>query len=256
MKYLHYWDLRSIEAWKENRERIIGDFLRLIPHLPLKENEPELSEGATFVGRVHQNSSFSESSAVIEILHPSGTECFYIVFPYEDEEKARREIAEIGWASDSSGPCGTHPGTPYDLAVTGLLLLAKHYLDDDILLFSDGCAYSPDGCKEAMLPAAQLIERVLGYRIDPEEAMKRHLSLWLVEVEETGERFIYRYYGARSPKPVEVQAGLMEKDEWDEYDESEWPFRGPYRVLQRIEVPEEELAKVGLDRYPIYPPRD
>jgi len=57
-------------------------------------------------------------------------------------------------------------------------------------------------------------------------------------------------------KPVEVRESLARDDEWDEYDESEWPFRGPYRVLQRIEVPEEELAKVGLDRYPIYPPRD
>jgi len=251
MGYSHYWRLRKIEAWKEHREAIIADFLKLIPHLPplggpIGEGEPEFGEVVAFNGRVHRDRPLPESGVFIEASCCSAAHEPF-VFPYEDEEEARRKIAEEGSAF---GSCKTNL-KPYDLAVTSFLLLAKHYLDDDILLFANGY-------KEAMLPAAQLIERVLGYRIDPKEAMKHHPTLWLVEVEKTGERFIYRYYGARSPKLTEVQTGLMEEDKWGKHDygESGWPFQGPYRVLQKIEIPEEELAKVGLDKYPIYPPKD
>jgi len=162
MGYEHYWRLRSIRAWKKHREKIIADFLKLVPHLPRLtgpdgEGEPEFGEIVAFNG-----------------AGSNGFEAFY--FPSPDLEAAKKEIKERGYAfwSCKTGYYELNRNSlkvaRYNLAVTAFLIVAKAHLDGALKIRSDGAG----GCAERWLPAVDLVERKLGLYILPGDVLENY----------------------------------------------------------------------------------
>jgi len=211
MGYTHYWYLKDIELWKERRKEIVSDFLALIPRLPplagpLGEGEPMFGETVDFNGP-----------------DPDDYESFN--FPFYDEKKAREELEEEGKVF---GFCKTGH-RPYDLAVTAFLLVAKFHLGDALRLRSDGDLVD-------WVAAGTLVEGVLGLPVDLYESLERYL--WLIDA--GGKRFLYES-GEKSP--LEVERWLEELEQSGVTNTFGWPFKGPYRALKEVRIPQEELVE-------------
>ncbi|MGC8968922.1 MAG: hypothetical protein ACP5JV_11605 [Thermus sp.] len=219
MGHTHYWelDLKAKEGVLRRLPDIALDFQRLLPHLPPLAGpdgtgNPTVSpEGIAFNGPLpHHYES--------------------LVFPGDLEEPAWREPWER--RGRSFGFCKTGPDRarkrPYDLAVRTLLLLAKVHLGGLMGVYSD--APLADWAE-----AALLIEGTLALPVD----LYGLLGAGLLEVEDAkGRRFLVERWGGEES---ELQDWLRARERMDREGLFPWPFRGPYRVLGEVKVPQEEL---------------
>jgi len=228
MGYTHYWYLRKggIEVWRERRWRIIADFLELAPHLPPLAGPS--GEGGP---------EFGEVAVAFNGPRPDDYESF--IFPYWSEAEAREEMRREGkvFGFVKTG-FDRSSARPYDLAVRVFLLVAKLHMGEALEVKTDGHT-------EDWLPASQLVEGVLALPVDLYEALGHRL--WLVRAGDKG--FLYES-GKSSPKELEEWL-----EELDRYKVGSWPFRGPYRVLREVRVPQDDLpalreVKAGI--FPVY----
>jgi hypothetical protein len=204
MGHTHYWRVRTeAKGVVEKRlPEILRDFARLLPHLPPLAGPGGTGEPILYPPEVAFNGPT-----------PEDYESF--VFPWWEERE---------W---SFGFCKTGPGweskRPYDLAVRSFLLLAKVHLGDLMRLSSDAPLVD-------WAEAALLIEGTLALPVD----LYGLLGAGLLEVEDArGRRFLVERWGGEEG---ELQDWLRAREGL-----FPWPFRGPYRVLGEVKVPQEEL---------------
>jgi hypothetical protein len=222
MGYTHYWYLKDIEAWKKYRKEIVSDFLALVPHLPplagpLGEGEPMFGETVDFNGPAPKDDYESFN------------------FPFLNEKRAREELEEEGKVF---GCCKTDR-RPYDLAVTAFLLVAQFHLGERLELRSDGDLAD-------WAAASNLVEGVLALPVDLYEVLGARL--WLVEA--GGKPFLYE--SGRENSPQKLEGWLKELEQSGSATYFGWPFRGPYKVLQEVRVPQEELAVRRISPFAAY----
>ncbi len=211
MGHTHYWYLRTTgrEAVEGRLGDILQDFARLLPHLPPLAGPDGTGGPVLYPPEVAFNGPA-----------PEDYESF--VFPWWEERE---------W---SFGFCKTGPGwedkRPFDLAVRVFLLLAKLHLGDLIRVASD--APLRDWAE-----AALLVEGVLALPVD----LYGLLGVRLLEVEDTrGRRFLLERW-----KEDDSGLGdwLQARERLDREGLFPWPFRGPYRVLGEVHLPQEELPR-------------
>jgi len=216
MGYCHYWYLRKggIEVWKERGPQVIADFLALLPHLPPLAGSdgtgrPELGEVVAFNGP-----------------RPDDYESF--IFPYWDEAKAREKMRDEGYVFGSVKTGFTREeARPYDLAVMAFLILARLHMGGVLEVRTDGWV-------EDFLPAAHLVEGVLALPVDLYEVLGH--KVYVVRAG-NGE---FAYQSNADPRRTEEWLQELER-----YSKG-WPFRGPYRVVGEVRVPQEELAALRV----------
>ena len=212
MGHTHYWYLKTSgrEAVEKRLGAVLEDFARLLPHLPPLAG-PDGTGGP--------------------VLYPTEV-AFNGPAPDGDYESFRFPRWEEGkW---SFGACKTGPDReskrPYDLAVRTFLLLAKLHLGDLIRLSSD--APLRDWAE-----AALLLEEVLSLPVD----LYGLLGVRLLEVEDArGRRFLLERW---KEDDRELDDWLQARERLDREGLFPWPFRGPYRVLGEVHLPQEELPR-------------
>jgi len=226
MGYCHYWRLfeGGIEAWKEREPQVIGDFMALLPHLPPLAGSdgtgrPELGEVVAFNGRAPKEDYES------------------FVFPYVDEKAARARIASEGYVFGSVKTGFTRSeARPYDLAVRAFLILARLHMGRVLEV-------STDGWLEDWVLAARLVEEVLALPVDLYQVLNDRL--YLVQ---TGDGREFLYESEEGPQSVEEYLEKVKR-----YSKK-WPYRGPYRVLREVRVPQDELPglRMSVAGYTLY----
>jgi len=245
MGYYHCWEVsaKGIEVWKEKHEQIIEDFSRLIPHLPPLRFEIE--DG--------------EFTKVFINGEDDGYETF--AFPDWEDEWILKGLKEEGYTDSCVKTGFLRPSAlPYDLAVRAFLVVARAHLGEDLRV-------STDGFLADWALAANLVERELGLYVDVYELLGRRL--FLVEAG-GGERFLYE--GKSLEKLKEALEGepseeprVEAKEELDKTEQvvanvlnnaaqtlqqmiwDTWPFRGPYRVLREVRVPQSLLPALHIE---------
>jgi len=154
--YEHYCELtaEALEASRRKAREIVLGFKALLPYLPplggrSGRGKPLLSEED---GRLSFNGKRPEH------YNP-------VVFPFEERDL----IPPDGRYSTYLFRCKTM-GFPYDLGVKAFLLLLKHHVGKGVHLFTDGSLGS-------WAPAAELLDGVLGVKVDLFEALP-DAALW------------------------------------------------------------------------------
>lgn len=215
MGYTHYWRIpvQALPLVGERLPAIVGDFRKLLPHLPplagpLGKGGPE----------------FGPEEVAFNGPEPEDYEAF--VFPgllRGGEPFVSEDFPEEHFAFCKTGY------RPYDLAVTAFLLVAKFHLGDLLQVRSDGDV-------SEWTPAADLVERVLRLPVD----LMGVLGVGLVLVEDgEGRRFLLE----EGLDPLPEGEGTVKHLEQLERFLPWWPFRGPYRILGEAKASREELGE-------------
>ncbi|MCS6868372.1 hypothetical protein [Thermus sp.] len=214
MGYTHYWLLREeeMERVMETLPLIVADFKKFLPHLPplagpQGKGKPEFGED-----RVGFNGPEPDDyeSFFFPDSRPEG-------FPYSEDSSWRFAFCKTG-------------RRPYDLAVQVFLLLAKLHLGKAMRLRSDGSLVE-------WVPAAELVERVLGASLDLPSLLDRTFLLFR---DGKGRPFLYEVtLGSVGEKVGERRDLLREVEEYLPH-----PFK-PGVVLEGvgIEVPLREIQE-------------
>jgi len=245
MGYHHCWRVsaKGIEVWKERHGRIVEDFSRLIPHLPPL--------------------SFWVEDGEFTKVFIDGKNNGYETFAFPDRKDGwiLKDLREEGYAGGCVKTGFLRPSArPYDLAVRAFLVVARAHLGEELGVLTDG--FLADWAL-----AASLVERELGLHVDAYELLDRRL--FLVEAG-GGERFLYEGRSLEGLKKAPEggpsgEPGVEAKEELDETGQavanalsnavqtlqqmirSTWPFRGPYKVVREVRVPQSLLPALHIE---------
>lgn len=209
MGYTHYWWIKPqvLRLVRKRMPELVADFRRLL-------SVPGFPRLASFDGRGEP------------VLGPERVD-FNGVAP-EDYESFNFPPEEGGYVTEEGflfSACKTAK-KPYDLAVTAFLTLARWHLGDAIHVSSDGGI-------EDWAPATSLVERELGYPVDPFWVLRHRI---LLVQDGAGRRFYTTWAEGEAGKRLEALvhahfARLEDPDVERVYGER-WPFRGPYTLLE------------------------
>lgn len=212
MGHTHYWRIRTEakEAVEKRLGAVLEDFARLLPHLPPLAGPDGTGGPVLYPPEVAFNGPA-----------PEDYESF--VFPWWEEKKEWSfGFCKTGFAWENK--------RPYDLAVRVFLLLAKLHLGNLIRVASD--APLADWAE-----AALLVEGVLALPVD----LYGLLGARLLEVEDArGRRFLLERW---KEDDTGLSDWLQARERMDREGLFPWPFRGPYRVLGEVHLPQEELPR-------------
>lgn len=214
MGYTHYWEIKpeNLALVRNQMPYLVADFRRLLPKLPPLASSDGRGEPL-----------LTAEEVVFNGVAPEDYESFH--FP----PREGGYITEKGFLFSA---CKTGQ-RPYDLAVTAFLTLARWHLGEAFDVSSDGEVGD-------WVPATSLVERELGYPVDPFWVLNRRV---LLVQDGAGRRFYTTWKkgetGDRLEALVHTRFSRLEEPAVEKLYGKKWPFRGPYTVL-------DEDAQVGL----------